>query len=92
MKEKFLQNLWKNKVFNPILFKDTDGNSIEILDFGKFNSDAGPDFHSAKIKTQNLIFFGNIEFHTKSSDWLLHGHSHQKDYQSIILHIVFELF
>lgn len=90
MKEKFLQNLWKNKVFNPLLFKDTEGNTIEILDFGILNSDSGPDFHSAKIKIQNLIFFGNIEFHNKSSDWLLHGHSQQKNYQSIILHIVFE--
>lgn len=90
MNEKFLQNLWKNKVFNPLLLKDTDGNSIEILDFGQLNTDAGPDFHSAKIKTQNLVFFGNIEFHTKSSDWFLHGHAQQKEYQSIILHIVFE--
>lgn len=90
MNEKFLQNLWKNKVFNPLLFKDTDGNSIEILDFGQLNTDAGPDFHSAKIRMHNLIFFGNIEFHTKSSDWLLHRHSQQKSYQSIILHIVFE--
>ena len=90
MKEKFLQTLWENKVFNPLLFKDTDGNPIEILDFGKLNSNAGPDFHSVKIKTQDITFFGNAEFHVKSSDWLLHKHSEQKDYQSIILHIVFE--
>ena len=90
MKEKFLQTLWENKVFNPLLFKDTDGNPIEILDFGKLNSNAGPDFHSVKIKTQGITFFGNAEFHVKSSDWLLHKHSKQKDYQSIILHIVFE--
>ena len=90
MKEKFLQTLWENKVFNPLLFKDTDGNPIEILDFGKLNSNAGPDFHSVKIKTQGITFFGNAEFHVKSSDWLLHKHSEQKDYQSIILHIVFE--
>ena len=90
MKEKFLQTLWENKVFNPLLFKDTDGNPIEILDFGKLNNNAGPDFHSVKIKTQGITFFGNAEFHVKSSDWLLHKHSEQKDYQSIILHIVFE--
>ena len=49
MKEKFLQTLWENKVFNPLLFKDTDGNPIEILDCGKLNSNADPDFHSVRI-------------------------------------------
>lgn len=90
MKEKFLQNLWKNKAFTPINLKDTDGNPIEILDFGILNPNSGPDFHSAKIRTQNLIFFGNIEIHNKSSDWYLHQHQKQKEYESIILHIVFE--
>lgn len=90
MKEEFLQNLWKNKVFNPLHFQDTEGNSIEILDFGVPNPNAGPDFHSAKIKTQNLTFFGNIELHIKSSDWYAHHHQNDKRYESIILHVVFE--
>ena len=90
MKEKFLQTLWKNKVFNPLNFRDTEGNAIEILEFGVINPNSGPDFHSAKIRTQNLIFYGNIEIHIKSSDWYAHKHQYQKEYESIILHIVFE--
>lgn len=90
MKEKFLQNLWKNKIFNPLLFQDTEGNSVEILDFGVLNHNAGPDFHSAKIKTKNLTFFGNIELHVKSSDWYTHHHQNDKKYENIILHVVFE--
>ena len=58
MKEKFLQTLWKNKVFNPLNFRDTEGNAIEILEFGVINPNSGPDFHSAKIRTQNLTFYG----------------------------------
>ena len=90
MKEKFLQTLWINKVFNPLNFRDTEGNSIEILEFGVINPNSGPDFHSAKIRTQNLTFYGNIEIHIKSSDWYAHKHQYQKEYESIILHIVFE--
>ena len=90
IKEKFLQALWQKKAFNPLLFKDTEGNAVEILDFGQLNTSSGPDFHSAKIMTQGLIFFGNIEFHVKASDWYLHQHHKQKEYQSIILHVVFE--
>lgn len=90
MKEKFLHEIWKNKAFQSIDFRDTNGNEIEILDFGTLNNDAGPDFHSAKIKTQGLTFFGNIEIHQKSSDWYLHRHQNQKEYESIILHLVYE--
>lgn len=90
MKEKLLQEIWNNKAFNPINLKDTEGNPIEILEFGTLNPNSGPDFLSAKIRFKDLIFFGNIEIHTKSSDWYLHQHHTQKEYQSIILHIVFE--
>ena len=90
IKEKFLQALWQKKAFNPLLFKDTEGNAVEILDFGQLHTSSGPDFHSAKIMTQGLTFFGNIEFHVKASDWYLHQHHKQKEYQSIILHVVFE--
>lgn len=90
MNEKILHQIWKNKNFRDIRFRDIDGNEVEILDFGTLNNDAGPDFHSAKIKTQGLIFFGNIEIHQKSSDWYLHQHQNQKSYQSIILHLVYE--
>jgi hypothetical protein len=90
MNEKLLQYLWNFKVFNSFDFKDTDGNSIEILNFGKWNTDSGPDFLMAKIKTKNVILVGNIELHVKSSDWIFHQHSHDPNYQNIILHVVFQ--
>ena len=70
-------------------FKDTDGNPIEILDFGTLNTNSGPDFSLAKIKTKNIVLAGNIEIHVKSSDWYFHNHDLQKDYQSVILHVVY---
>lgn len=90
MKEKFLQYLWKNKVLTSVHLKDTEGNLIDILEFGVLNTDSGPDFHSAKIRSQGLVFFGNIEIHVKSSDWYRHRHQNQKEYHSIILHVVWE--
>jgi len=89
MNEKLLQHLWNFKIFNNFDFKDTDGNSIEILDFGKWNTNSGPDFLMATIKTKNVILVGNIELHIKSSDWIFHRHSHDPNYQNIILHVVF---
>lgn len=90
MTEKLLQYLWNYKVFKHFDFKDIEGNSVEILDFGKWNTDSGPDFLLAKIKVNNVIFAGNIELHVKSSDWIFHNHSQNPNYQNIILHVVFQ--
>jgi len=90
MNEKLLQHLWNFKVFKSFDFSDIDGNSIEIVDFGKLNTDAGPDFLMAKIKIKNIILAGNIELHVKSSDWIFHNHSSDPNYQNIILHVVFQ--
>ena len=89
MNENLLQYLWKYKIFSKIDFKDSDGNLLEILDFGKFNKNSGPDFSLAKIKTKNIVLAGNVEIHVKSSDWYFHHHDTQKDYQSVILHVVY---
>lgn len=90
MNEKLLQYLWNFKVFTHFNFIDIDGNPIEILDFGKWNTDSGPDFLMAKIKTKNIILAGNIELHVKSSDWIFHQHSKDPNYDNIILHVVFQ--
>ncbi len=90
MNEKLLQYLWNFKVFGNFDFKDTNGNAIEILNFGKWNTNSGPDFLLAAIKSKNVIHVGNIELHVKSSDWIFHQHSHDVNYQNIILHVVFE--
>lgn len=89
MTENLLQYLWKYKIFSKFDFKDTDGNPIEIQDFGTLNTNSGPDFSLAKIKTKNIVLVGNIEIHIKSSDWYFHQHNSQKDYQSVILHVVY---
>lgn len=90
MNEKLLQYLWNYKIFKSFDFKDMQGNSIEILDFGTLNQNAGPDYLNAKIKIGNLIFAGNIELHLRSSDWIFHQHSGNPDFENIILHVVFQ--
>lgn len=89
MTEKLLQYLWNHKVFSRFDFKNTNGDPVEILDFGTWNKNAGPDFLAGKIKVGDVIFAGNIELHIKSSDWIFHNHSPDPNYQTIILHVVF---
>lgn len=90
MTEKLLQYLWNYKVFKHFDFKDIEGYSVEIISFGKWNTDAGPDFLDAKIKTKDLVIAGNIELHIRASDWIFHNHSQDPNYQNIILHVVYQ--
>ncbi len=89
MTEKLLQYLWNFKIFKNFDFKDVEGNNLEILDFGKWNFDSGPDFLFGKIKTKNLVLAGNIELHVKSSDWIFHQHSGNPEFENVVLHVVF---
>lgn len=90
MNEKLLQYLWNFRVFTNFNFKDTEGNSVEIIDFGRWNTDSGPDFLMAQIKINNVTLAGNIELHVRSSDWIFHQHTKNPNYDNIILHVVFQ--
>lgn len=89
MNEKLLQYLWNFKIFNNFDFKDMAENELEILDFGKWNFDSGPDFLFGKIKFKDSILAGNIELHVKSSDYIFHQHSGNPEFENLILHVVF---
>jgi len=90
MTEKLLQYLWNYKVFKHFDFRDIEGHSVEIISFGKWNTNAGPDFLDAKIKTKGLVIAGNIELHLRASDWVFHNHSQDPNYNNIILHVVYQ--
>jgi len=86
--EDFLHYIWKNRLFIlPLTL--TSGEDVEILDVGQHNHDSGPDFFNAKIRINKTVWAGNIEVHFKTSDWFMHGHHHDLNYQNIILHVVY---
>lgn len=79
--------LWKHRMFGSTIPVSTGG-EVEILDPGVHNMDAGPDFSSAVIKTDDIEWAGNVEIHVKASDWVRHGHNKDKAYDTVILHVV----
>lgn len=68
--------------------KECGGDDVLVIDPGRLNTDAGPDFFNSKIKMGGTEWAGNIEIHVKASDWLRHSHQDDPAYDNIILHVV----
>jgi len=88
MKESILHYVWQNKLFTAHDLQTTDGEKLEIVDVGRINTDAGPDFFNAKIRIGETLWAGNVEIHTNSTDWYKHNHPSDRVYDSVILHVV----
>lgn len=90
MKEDFLHYLWKNKKFNFLNLVSTDEEKIVVLNSGMYLQKEGPDFFNAQIIIGDQKWAGNVEIHIKSSDWYLHHHEEDSNYENVILHVVWE--
>ncbi|WGH76888.1 DUF2851 family protein [Tenacibaculum tangerinum] len=90
MKEDFLHFLWQYKLFNQANLQSVKNESIEIINSGGYNTNSGPDFLNATLKIDRQLWVGNIEIHIKSSDWYVHHHEKDVNYDAVILHVVWE--
>jgi Protein of unknown function (DUF2851) len=90
MTERLLQYIWQFQHYNKNALLTTSGETLQIIRPGTFNRNQGPDFSNASIKVGNTTWAGNIELHIQSSDWLLHRHSADKNYNNVILHVVWQ--
>lgn len=85
--EDLVRYVWKHKLFPLTPLQTTDGLSVEVIHPGMENRNDGPDFFNAKVKIDGTLWVGNVEIHSKASDWLLHGHDTNKRYDSVVLHV-----
>ena len=85
--EQLLHYVWKHKIFPLRQLTTTDGRTLDVLNPGIHNSNAGPDFIGACIKIDGTEWVGNVELHTHTSDWFRHHHDTDPAYSNIILHV-----
>lgn len=90
MKEDFIHYIWLYKKFDFSSLTTQQGESISIIHSGNYLQMAGPDFFNAQLIIGNQKWAGNIEIHLKSSDWYLHQHENDDNYNNVILHVVWE--
>jgi hypothetical protein len=88
MPEILLHYIWQKHIWSGFTQRTTDGQVIEIISTGQYNTHAGPDFCNAHIRIGEQDWFGNIEIHIHASDWYKHHHHTDPAYDNTILHIV----
>lgn len=90
MTERLLQYIWQFQYFNKTDLLTKNGEAVHVIFPGQYNTNQGPDFSDAKIKIAQTIWAGTVELHLKTSDWEKHKHQHDKNYNNVILHVVWE--
>lgn len=90
MKEEFLHYVWQYKKFDFSNLTTVAGESLAVINYGSYLQQEGPDFFNAQIVIGKQKWVGNIEIHVKSSDWYLHNHETDANYDTVILHVVWE--
>ena len=90
MTERLFHFIWQFQYFNKNDLIVTTGETVQILFPGQYNTNQGPDFADAKIKIGKTTWAGTVELHIKTSDWIKHNHQKDKNYNNVILHVVWE--
>ena len=90
MNERLLQYIWQFQHFAASELLTTSGEPVQILYQGQYNTNQGPDFSNAKIKIGGTTWVGSVELHIRSTDWDKHKHQHDRNYDNVILHVVWE--
>ncbi|SEB08451.1 DUF2851 family protein [Pedobacter hartonius] len=90
LNEDFLHYIWQYRLLTRLDLYCTNGETLQIIHPGSRNTNAGPDFNTAKLRIGGQLWVGDVEIHVRASDWLLHHHQENRSYDSVILHVVCE--
>jgi len=90
MTERLLQFIWQFQYFNKGDLAASNGEEIQVIYPGIYNTNQGPDFSDAKIKIGETVWVGTVELHLQTTDWNKHKHEDDKNYSNVVLHVVWE--
>src|SRR5271165_1734697 len=81
------QAMWYSGAFGTT-FRSVSGSLVEVIQFGFWNREPGPDFVHASIRIDGgQILEGDVEFDMHVADWERHGHSQNPAFDGTILHL-----
>lgn len=85
--ERLAQCIWYDGMLTTVGLKTLSGKSLEIMDPGRWNEEAGPDFRMAEVRIAGKPIKGDVEIHLSSSDWEAHKHHQNFEYNTVVLHV-----
>ena len=72
-------------------FRTVDGRAVQIIQFGVWNREEGPDFAEAAISIDGgAPLRGAVELDVDARDWERHGHALNPAFESVVLHVFFQ--
>ena len=81
------QAMWYSGAFGTT-FRTVSGSLVEIIQFGFWNREPGPDFVHASLRIDGeQLLEGDIELDMHVADWDRHGHSQNPAFDRVVLHL-----
>ena len=81
-----IQGRWFGGEFGKA-FLGADGEEIEIVQWGRWNRGAGPDFEGCAVRVDGALRRGAIELDLDARDWERHGHGGNPEFNDVVLHV-----
>jgi hypothetical protein len=89
--ERLLQAIWQHQRLRRDRLQTAVGKSIRVFHPGFISVEGGPDFRGAIIQTgDETPRSGDVEIDLQSSGWRAHGHDRNKNFQNVMLHVVWD--
>ncbi len=86
--ERLISRLWQ---CNLVKYLEADtGECLHIIFPGRVSHTGGCDFKDAVFAMNGHIIRGDVEVHSRSSQWHSHGHHQNPTYNNIVLHVVWQ--
>lgn len=89
--ERLLQAVWQHQRLKRGELKTAGGKSVRVFHPGFASLEGGPDFCNAVLQIGNeAAVSGDVEIDLRASGWRAHGHDKNKNFQNVILHVVWD--
>jgi len=87
--ERHLHCIWYDAALRPTGLRTHDGLAVQVVDPGRWNLEAGPDFLDTVLRIDTRRLKGDIEVHISPMDWNRHAHGNDPLYQRVIAHVTY---